>query len=169
MFSLESRAQNPSASAEEIRTYELRQQESVRNWSLNNNFPVRIDTQENSSIELIDVVNNVPVFFTTQNHLAGQLTGAVYLHPAAATGFDLTGNGVRIGIWDAGAVYVDHQELRNRSFLEDMGDASNHATHVAGTLIAKGIDNAAQGMAPPGLTQLVQLELPHLRDASRST
>jgi len=51
-------------------------------------------------------------------------------------------------VWDAGAVRISHQEFDNRVILGDYDTVYNyHATHVAGTMIAKGINPTAKGMA----------------------
>ena len=53
-----------------------------------------------------------------------------------------------VGEWDGGAVLATHQELSGRVTQQD-GEttASYHATHVAGTIIASGVDPNAKGMA----------------------
>ncbi|MDT8303290.1 MAG: FG-GAP-like repeat-containing protein, partial [Sedimentisphaerales bacterium] len=71
-------------------------------------------------------------------------------------GLDLTGSGLIVGIWEAGdgsgAYYVrsTHQELAGRVVFGDTSGTpvfSDHATHVAGTIAASGVNAAAHGMA----------------------
>jgi len=73
----------------------------------------------------------------------------------------LTGAGLTVGVWEAveGATPADpnrayvrttHQELTGRVTVSDNATPSfsDHATHVAGTIAAAGVNAAALGMAP---------------------
>jgi subtilisin family serine protease len=66
--------------------------------------------------------------------------------------YNLTGKGVKIGIWDGGKVDNSHPELVGKVELKSNVSAdepiSDHATHVAGTILGKGVDPSAMGMAP---------------------
>ncbi len=62
-------------------------------------------------------------------------------------GLNLTGAGVTVGVWDGGPVLATHNELAGRVTVIDAGGASNHATHVAGTIGATGVNAAARGLA----------------------
>ncbi|ROS01793.1 subtilisin family serine protease [Sinobacterium caligoides] len=63
-------------------------------------------------------------------------------------GLGLTGAGVRLAIWDVGEV-AGHYDLIARLTVQDGGDLSEHATHVAGTMVGDGsLDARAKGMAP---------------------
>jgi hypothetical protein len=71
-------------------------------------------------------------------------------------GLDLTGSGLTVGIWEAGdgsgGYYVrsTHQELTGRVAFGDTSGTpvfTDHATHVAGTIAASGVNAAAHGMA----------------------
>ena len=69
------------------------------------------------------------------------------------------GAGMRVGVWDGGAVRVDHQEFavgalsraKNMASLDGSTNYDSHATHVAGTIAAAGVNPNAQGMAPEAL------------------
>jgi hypothetical protein len=67
--------------------------------------------------------------------------------PAGGAGLNLSGNGVLIGMWDAGNVRASHQEFGGRVTNLDNAALNNHATHVAGTMIASGFNPAAKGSA----------------------
>ncbi len=63
-------------------------------------------------------------------------------------GLGLTGNGVKVGEWDGGFVgqHIDHD---SRKTILDYNIQSDHATHVAGTILGNGTINPyATGMAP---------------------
>lgn len=73
-------------------------------------------------------------------------------------GLNLDGNGLTVGVWEAGndwRIRNTHQELTGRVTIVDTeGDVGNHATHVAGTIAAtgiidtnRGLDGRAHGMA----------------------
>ncbi len=59
----------------------------------------------------------------------------------------------RLGMWEPGAARISHREFTGRAITRDSplftGANSNadHATHVAGTMIARGINPLARGMA----------------------
>lgn len=62
--------------------------------------------------------------------------------------FGLNGNGLVLGVWDAGTV-DNHMDLVGRLTNQDTGNVHWHATHVAGTMIGDGNgDLNALGMAP---------------------
>jgi subtilisin family serine protease len=62
--------------------------------------------------------------------------------------YNLSGTGVTLGIWDGGPVRNTHQEFTGRITLKDGSSFfDDHATHVAGTMIAVGVDASARGMA----------------------
>lgn len=67
-----------------------------------------------------------------------------------AAPFNLNGTGVILGIWDGGPVRANHPDLTPRvTVIENDQGASGHGTHVAGTMISSGANNAtAEGMAP---------------------
>jgi len=54
----------------------------------------------------------------------------------------------KIAIWDGGSVYKAHQEFTGKTItIEDNAGIIDHATHVAGTMMAKGVYAPAKGMA----------------------
>ncbi len=62
--------------------------------------------------------------------------------------YKLTGNGLAVGVWDGGAVFDRHREFGGRVTIADPASYyGEHATHVAGTIAAQGIDKQAEGMA----------------------
>ncbi|MGB0805727.1 MAG: S8 family serine peptidase [Salibacteraceae bacterium] len=92
--------------------------------------------------------NGFPIFYATDNSNAAATVGTNLVVAGAINGYGLTGNGMVIGEWDGGEVLTTHVELTGRvSQIDSPSDTSNHATHVAGTMIAAGIDASAKGMA----------------------
>jgi hypothetical protein len=110
-------------------------------------LPRRVRQQDGRVIELVGVSNGRPIYLTSVNDFASGITGTRTLYPGQVLGLDLTGLGYEIGIWDGGHPLQDHRELLQRVTAVDNAEISNHATHVAGTLAATGIDPRARGMA----------------------
>ncbi|MEQ8904895.1 S8 family serine peptidase [Ekhidna sp.] len=109
-----------------------------------------IDHGRTYAIKDIDTNGN-PIYVSTHNVGAALTTGADKLRAGGDLGLALDGSGVKIGIWDGGSVRETHQELENRITISDGGSEYNfHATHVAGTILASGVNNGAKGMAVNG-------------------
>lgn len=112
------------------------------------NLPLRVDLPDGTVAELIRFRNGKPEYYRTDNHIAAQSTSTNQLYPGGAGGYSLTGSGMNVGEWDGGAVRLTHQELTGRvTQVDGATNQSNHATHVAGTLIASGVQSNAKGMA----------------------
>ncbi|MFW5835740.1 MAG: S8 family serine peptidase, partial [bacterium] len=92
--------------------------------------------------------NDVVVWYETKNAGAAVTTGSSALHPGGILRLALTGRGMTGGIWDAGGADHKHLELENKILIKDEGVVDDHATHVAGTMVARGLEKPAMGMAP---------------------
>lgn len=80
---------------------------------------------------------------------AADTTNADELSLGGKQGLNLTGKGVEVAVWDEGRVRQSHQELRGRVKRGDNSrELSDHATHVAGTIGARGVNPKSLGMAP---------------------
>lgn len=54
----------------------------------------------------------------------------------------------KLGVWDGGAVLGTHVELSGKITQKDNpSSTSDHSTHVTGTMVAKGVNPSAKGMA----------------------
>jgi hypothetical protein len=86
----------------------------------------------------------MPLYYTTRNADAARMTRTDRVQAIIGGA-----PGITVGIWDIGAVRTTHQEFGSRAtYADDEPEiVKDHATHVAGTLIAQGIDPAAKGMA----------------------
>lgn len=78
---------------------------------------------------------------------AADTTNADQLWSGGGLGLNLTGTGLTVGIWDGGSILSTHQELAGRVSVMDPVGLSSHATHVAGTIGATGVNPLARGMA----------------------
>jgi len=94
-----------------------------------------------------------PVYYTTQNNvIAAATTRANVLWPGGSSGLNLSGAPVslkdKMAVWDGGSVLNTHLELAGRILQKDNpAGVSDHSTHVAGTMIASGVNPVAKGMA----------------------
>jgi hypothetical protein len=94
-----------------------------------------------------------PVYLTTHNNTtAAATTGTNAVQPGGSLGLNLSGSGSnlvgKLAIWDGGSVYAAHQEFAGKTItIKDGASVLDHTSHVAGTLVAKGVYAPAKGMA----------------------
>lgn len=99
--------------------------------------------------------NGLPMFFEEFNLNSARTIGTDACWPGGASGFVLDGMTIaefELGMWDGGQVYLGHQEFNGR-IVYGVDDSTPqpidpHSTHVAGTLLAAGVEPGAHGMAP---------------------
>ena len=122
-----------------------------KNWSLKIVYP------DGGIAKLVGVDDfGFPIYLQTYNNTIGAATTrANQLWPGGSSGLNLTGSSIamsnKLGIWEAEdqSPLATHVELTGRIVQKDVPTASSgdHATHVAGTMIATGINPIAKGMA----------------------
>ncbi len=95
-----------------------------------------------------------PVYLQTDNNIiAAATTQTSALYSGGSLGLALSGSSTnmagKLGIWDGGKIYPNHQEFLGKNVMMLDGDTiiSDHSTHVAGTMIAKGVYAPARGMS----------------------
>lgn len=104
---------------------------------------------------LIDIIDNKPVYTATDNRLSAFASKTNTLYPGGNLGLSLTGLGMKVGIWDGGWALKNHVEFMNGSVSRvstpdtaaPLPASDFHATHVTGTVGAKGVATSAKGMA----------------------
>lgn len=108
------------------------------------------------SLEYLSAIGEkgLPVYIgTTSNLNAAATIGTNQLWVGGDLGLSLDGSsanmGSKLALWDEGRIRESHQEIgSSRVINSDAGGAiSFHSTHVAGTMIAKGVNPIAKGMA----------------------
>ncbi len=99
---------------------------------------------------LYDFVDGNPIYQFTLNQGSVQMQGADAFYQGGSLGVNITGQGMRIGIWDGGAILNLHEALSGRLFPGEGLIGSGHATHVGGTMIANAPapNQNATGVAP---------------------
>ncbi len=128
------------AEAEEVRY------EAVLAKAQELDIPVRVEGPGQRVAILHDIRGTEPLYRVTQNRNAAISSAANLLYPAP---YNLDGTGVKVGVWDAGAVRNTHREFNTTRVIKRNNVAlDDHATHVAGTVGALGFTNLAKGMAP---------------------
>ncbi|MEO8172649.1 MAG: S8 family serine peptidase, partial [Sediminibacterium sp.] len=100
----------------------------------------------------VDLFGLPKYYVTFNNTIAAATTSANKLWPGGSSGLNLTGSSAnmknKLGVWDGGSVLGTHVELVGRVTQKDNpSSSSDHSTHVAGTLMASGVNAAAKGMA----------------------
>ena len=129
-----------------LRLFDAMRRAEVKAWAETHNIPLR--TEVNGRIRALHLVENgKPVFKVTHNANAAISTAADMVFSSSS--FGQNGEGVTVGVWDAGHVLDIHQELIGRVNLRDSSTegVDYHATHVAGTIAAAGVRASARGMA----------------------
>jgi hypothetical protein len=109
----------------------------------------------NGGVKLLQGVDALerPRYLTTySNYIASAITRTNTLYAGGSLGIDINGRSEnlrnKLAIWDGGAILANHQELNGRTVPKDAASTVvYHATHVAGTMIASGINPTARGMA----------------------
>ncbi len=108
-------------------------------------LPLRVESPDGTIKEIAGVdENGQPVYFITHNVNAAISTAANLLQ---ASPYSLNGSGLTLGLWDGGSARATHQEFGGRITVKDGAASADHATHVAGTMIAAGVVASAKGMA----------------------
>ncbi|WP_052705142.1 S8 family serine peptidase [Flavobacterium sp. 316] len=131
----------------------------IEKFLLNNSLKVNSIYSSNIPYKIFDIIDGRPVFILTDNANSAKATGTNSLHFGGSLGLDLEGENMLIGVWDGGLARVDHMEFQNDETVSSSRvltpeyvlpnpPSDSHATHVSGTLIAKGVDASGKGMAP---------------------
>lgn len=95
---------------------------------------------------MVDVVRGKPRYKIPLNVQSATTTRTASLQ-SGALGVALSGKDLTLGIWDDGLI-ASHAEFGGRVIANEGPLVRDHATHVAGTLVASGVNANAKGMAP---------------------
>lgn len=115
-------------------------------------WPLAFSNKSGRNVILTGIDNFGFPLYTAADNEPAQTIGTNQLWAGGSTGLNLSGNSSRLngklGLWDEGRVRNSHVEIAQRALHRDNPqEESNHATHVAGTLIGKGVNANAKGMA----------------------
>ena len=117
-------------------------------------WPLMRKTKQGGLVLLqgVDSKGRPTYLMTFDNVIAAATTQTNTVQPGGDLGLTLSGSSTflkdKLAIWDGGEVYKAHQEFVGKTItLEDLVSYIDHATHVAGTMMAKGVYAPAKGMA----------------------
>lgn len=115
-----------------------------------NNWPVQM-VKDGAVIELMEVTEEgKPLYYTTYNAGSAITSRANHIQPGGSLGLNLTGTGMYVGVWDGEYPRTSHVDFVNRFTTQDGPGTpiARHPTHVLGTIIGAGTNNAnARGIA----------------------
>ena len=138
---------------------EINQSDNLRQERLDvyfqNNPDVKRKILDNDHVSIAyDVMDGQLLYRTNFNVNASEATRTDFLKQGSSLNLDLEGNNLNIGLWEVGgSPLVSHIEFDNngtsRIIISDgvSNQTTFHATHVAGTLAAKGVNLNVKGMA----------------------
>jgi hypothetical protein len=136
-----------------LKDQETRNYKKLIQTAAQKGWPLQMALRNGGYAKLTGIyANGMPEYTATESNVgAANTTGASALWNGGVSGLNLTGSSTslngKIAIWDGGALLGSHQELNGRIIAGDAAASiSDHATHVAGTMIAKGINPFAKGM-----------------------
>lgn len=117
-------------------------------WANQNGIQIRQILPDGRVAEIQEIINDYPIYYITCNLTAAKTISTDKIWSDEINNLNLTGSGMIIGEWDEGGVLNTHQEFGDRIFqVDDPLIMSEHATNIAGTIIASGKDNKAHGMS----------------------
>lgn len=117
-------------------------------YAKQNDIPLNFVRKDGVYMELMYIDNGLPVYYKTDNVNAAATISSSKVWEEGAAGLSLSGDGITLGVWDGGKVLTTHQEFEGRAVPGDGAvTTSEHATHVAGTVGAAGINPSAKGMS----------------------
>lgn len=157
-------AQTPEERQEIIRNYDLEKLKQLENdlrakytakkkeaiaYAIRNDIDVVIDKEDGGIAVLQEVLEDgTLIYYETTNAGSAQTSNTDELYSGGSLGLDLDGTDMTVGVWDGGIVRASHQEFVGRVTQGDSPNGlSSHATHVAGTVAAAGVNANAKGMA----------------------
>lgn len=141
---------------EQLISYSNQKEQRVKNYlAKTGEDRIRI-LEDGNSLYMVDVSwDGIPLYYAVDNLAAagGTLTTSMY----GFFGLNTQGSGMTIGVWDQNRARGSHQEFTtsssNNTSRMSYGDnavtgvSTDHATHVAGTMVARGANPNARGMA----------------------
>tara|TARA_R110000868_G_scaffold82956_10_gene234118 strand:- start:11291 stop:13498 length:2208 start_codon:yes stop_codon:yes gene_type:complete len=108
------------------------------------------ETLENGNeVALVAIGSDgTPLYYSTFSDNASTVSRANTLYEGGLLDLGINGEGMQVGLWDAGTALLTHQEYNSRvSAADDSNEVSAHATMVLGSMISSGVKTKAKGVA----------------------
>ncbi|TDB63354.1 S8 family serine peptidase [Arundinibacter roseus] len=137
-----------------IRQYE-RQHQRLLQLAKKKDWPLQLrqNTHRIFTLQRLDALGQ-PVYYGVHTSPLSAGTRTTALYEGGGLGLALSGSSPalrgKLAMWDGGKVRADHRELTGKITQTDIqmtSVTSDHATHMAGTMVGKGIYQQATGMA----------------------
>ena len=87
------------------------------------------------------------LYYTTHLDPTSKVSRANALYSKGDLDLGLSGEGMTVGVWDAGVARTTHQEFGTRVKKSDGGEVDNHGTLVTGAVVSAGVKKKAKGVA----------------------
>lgn len=144
-----------NASAQQLNLVYEAQRKQFPALALQHNWNITSQRKDGSLMQLHRINSlGFPVFVKTDNNITSAATTHTNLvQPGGSLNLGLDGSSTflngKLAIFDGGSVLTSHQEFSGKTITLKTTGASvlEHSTHVAGTMIAKGVYAPAKGMA----------------------
>ncbi len=122
---------------------------NAEEYANQNNLPIAFENDKGVFFELQYISDDgTPMYYKTDNRNAAKTISTDKVYPGGGAGFSLDGSGIIPREWDGGGVRTTHQEFGGRVTQVDNPTSTHwHSTHVAGTIMASGVQSTAKGMA----------------------
>ncbi|WP_345735843.1 S8 family serine peptidase [Prosthecobacter algae] len=134
----------------QLRQIEDTEMEATRLKAERLGFPMIVHEPGGTKAILVGFEGDRPLYRADHNVNAAISSGANLVRSTAP--FNVTGSGLKMGLWEAGGIpRTSHQEFGPgvRITIKDGSTTlSDHASHVAGTMLARGASATSLGMAP---------------------
>lgn len=134
----------------EVQRLERLQMESTRQKAERLGIPLVIHEPGGKRIVLVGFDGDRPRYRADHNVNSAISIGTNLVRSTMP--FNVTGSGMKLGLWEASGVpRVTHQEFGPGSrvtVVDGTSILSDHASHVAGTILGQGVSAPALGMAP---------------------
>ncbi|GAB3566502.1 hypothetical protein GCM10027578_15510 [Spirosoma luteolum] len=172
---------------QELKQYEANRQAAVAAFLARNKTVRRAFTDANGAYHFLHHIDaqGQPVYYQTRSNLGlATSIGTSKLWSGGNLGLNLQGQDMvvsptrsRLGMWEPGATRTTHAEFGGRAitrdtpaFIADSAGKGNadHATHVAGTMIAAGIKATARGMANQAQLDCYEIQLGELDEMEQA-
>lgn len=130
----------------------LAEKRRADNWAKEVGMPIREELADGGFREIVRLEpDGTPTYVRTQNVKSAktlQTDLVLDVVPYSVNGTRTSTSRFNIGEWDVSPARSTHKSLTGRLTKKDTTTLIDHATHVAGTLIANNVDPKVKGMAP---------------------